>query len=47
MFTYRIWPDYTIQEADEPPYEWKGDDYLLMNADSEEDAIKKYKEFYD
>ena len=46
MFTYRVWPDYTIQESYERPYQWMSDDYILIDADSEEDAIKKYKEIY-
>lgn len=46
MFTYRIWPDYTIQDGDEQPYDWKSDDWMYIDADSEEDAIKLYKEIY-
>jgi hypothetical protein len=40
MFTYRVWPDYTINECSEPPYHWMSDDYILIDADSEEEALK-------
>lgn len=44
---YRVWPDYTVQETDEPPYSWMSDDYLLVDAESEEDAVVKYKEIHE
>lgn len=46
MFEYRIWPDYTIQDADEIPHTYMSDDYIYLDADSEEEAIKLYKEIY-
>lgn len=46
MFTYRVWPDYTIQESDERPYQWMSDDYILIDADSEEEALKIAEEIY-
>lgn len=46
MFEYRIWPDYTIQDAYDHPYEYMSDDYIYLDADSEEEAIALYKEIY-
>ena len=46
MFEYRIWPDYTIQDAYDRPFEYMGDDYIYLDADSEEEAIALYKERY-
>jgi hypothetical protein len=46
MFEYRIWPDYTIQDADDYPHENVSDDYIYLWADSEEEAIVLYKEIY-
>lgn len=46
MFEYRIWPDYTIQRADEYPHTYMSDDYIYLDADSEEEAITLYKEIY-
>lgn len=46
MFTYRVWPDYTIQESYERPYQWMSDDYILIDADSEEEALKIAEEIY-
>ena len=43
---YRIYPDYTIQEAWEPPYSWMSDDYDYIEADSEDEALIKYKRIY-
>lgn len=42
MFTYRIWPDGTIQESHEAPYSWMSDDYIYIDADSEEEALASY-----
>lgn len=35
---YRVWPDGTVQEAWEPPYSWKSDDYEYVEAMGPEDA---------
>lgn len=39
MFTYRIWPDGTIQESHEKPYPWMSDDFIYIDADSAEEAL--------
>lgn len=39
MFTYRVWPNGTIQEIDEEPYHWMGDDYTLICAEDYDDAL--------
>jgi len=36
---YRVWPDGTVQEAHEEPYHWMSDDYVMVDAVSEEDAL--------
>jgi hypothetical protein len=41
MMEYRVWPDGTVQEAHETPYEWMSDDYRYVWADDEEDAWEK------
>ena len=41
MIEYRVWPDGTVQEASEPPYEWMSDDYATVWATDEEDALAK------
>lgn len=46
MFSYRIWPDYTIQDEDDRPHSWMSDDWILLDADSEDDALNIYKEIY-
>jgi hypothetical protein len=46
MYRYRIWPDYTVQEAWESPHAWMSDDYEYVEAESEEQAITIYKEIY-
>lgn len=46
MFRYRVWPDYTVQESCYAPYLWMSDDFTYIDADSEEEAVKKYKEIY-
>lgn len=35
---YQVWPDGTVQDSEDRPYEWKSDDYLMVEADSEEEA---------
>lgn len=46
LVKFRIWPDYMIQEYDELPYVWKSDDYTILEAENEEEAIELYKEKY-
>ena len=38
---YRVWPDYTVQEAWEPPYEFMSDDYMVVMEESEEAANER------
>lgn len=44
---YRVWPDGTVQEIYWTPYHWMSDDYAIIEAESEEDALNKYKETYE
>lgn len=36
---FRVWPDGTVQDIDEAPCEWRSDDFTLVEADSEEEAL--------
>jgi hypothetical protein len=36
---FRVWPDGTTQEADALPYSWMSDDYELVWAMSEDEAL--------
>lgn len=38
---YRVWPDGTVQEEHETPYNWLSDDYQIVEAEDEEDALGK------
>ena len=38
---YRVWPDGTVQEEHETPYSWLSDDYQIVEAEDEEDALRK------
>lgn len=46
MFEYRVWPDYTVQESNEIPYTFLSDDFVLIDADSEKEALEFYMEIY-
>ena len=46
MFEYRVWPDYTIQDAEEIAIGYMSDDYVYIWADSQEEALELYKEIY-
>lgn len=39
LTTYRVWPDGTVQEVSEHPYSWLSDDYLVVQAVDEENAV--------
>ena len=39
---YRVWPDGTVQETYWNPYSWVSDDYVIVEAESEEDAWRKF-----
>lgn len=39
LFLYRVWPDGTVQSAQEPPYDWMSDDYTVVLA-TDEDAAR-------
>ena len=41
MGAYRVWPDGTVQDAEDTPYSWMSDDYTVVNAESEESAIRQ------
>ena len=46
MFEYRIWSDYKVQESNKPfPVSW-GIDYILVDADSEKQALEIAKEIF-
>ena len=38
---YRVWPDGTVQEVHETPYSWLSYDYQIVEAEDEEDALRK------
>ncbi len=37
---YRVWPDDTVQDADEDPYDWMSDDFTIVEAPDEEAAMR-------
>lgn len=39
MTTFYVYPDYEIHEEPAP---WKSDDYLIIEAETEEDALDAY-----
>lgn len=39
---YRVWSDGTVQEKSEEPYSWMSDDYCIISASSEAEAILKF-----
>ena len=41
MNLYRVWPDGTVQDADDEPYSWLSDDYMLVHALDEDNAREK------
>lgn len=38
--SFRVWPDGTVQDSCEEPYDWKSDDYQIVEAESEEAALE-------
>ena len=38
---FRVWPDGTVQQVSEPIYSWMSDDYQVVEAADEEDALRK------
>lgn len=38
---FRVWPDGTVQPARETPYPWMSDDFEIVRATDEADALKK------
>ncbi|MCL2874732.1 MAG: hypothetical protein FWF12_00260 [Betaproteobacteria bacterium] len=41
---YRVWPDGTVQSVDDgSAFDWMSDDYAIINANSEEEAIELAK----
>jgi hypothetical protein len=42
MDKYRVWPDGTVQAfEDGEPYSWMSDDYAVVDAYNEDDAVAK------
>lgn len=44
MNSYRVWPDGTVQDTEAEAYSWMSDDYVIVEASSEEEAILICKE---
>ena len=39
--TYRVWPDGIVQDVEDgEAYPWMSDDYILIDAVDEEDALR-------
>jgi hypothetical protein len=38
---YRVWPDGTVQDAYEQPYDWMSDDFQVVVARDEADALEQ------
>lgn len=38
---FRVWPDGTVQEADQAAYSWMSDDHALVWAYNEDEALAK------
>ena len=38
---FRVWPDGTVQEADQAAYSWMSDDHALVWAYDEDEALAK------
>lgn len=38
---FRVWPDGTVQEADQAAYSWMSDDYALVWAYNEDEALNQ------
>lgn len=36
---YRVWPDGTVQELSEPAYSYMSDDFVVVDAEDELDAL--------
>ena len=36
---YRVWPDGATQECCEEPYHWRSDDFIVVAAKDEEEAL--------
>ena len=41
MTLFRVWPDGTVQEADQEAYPWMSDDHALVWAHNEDEALKQ------
>ena len=38
--TYRVWPDGTVQSTEDgQPHSWTSDDFMVITASSEEEAL--------
>lgn len=38
---FRVWPDGTVQDYDESPYLWMSDDFQVVWAGNEEEALQR------
>lgn len=38
---FRVWPDGTVQGCDDDAYYWMSDDYVLVRAVDEADALEQ------
>lgn len=44
---YRVWPDGTTQLVEDgPPYEFMSDDYIIIAAYDDADAVQKCEEMW-
>ena len=41
--TFRVWPDGTVQNASSEPHSWMSDDYQIVHAADELDALTRAK----
>lgn len=41
---FRVWPDSTVQDSDDEPHDWMSDDYMIVWARDEADALTRFKE---
>ena len=38
---FRVWPDGTVQPVEDgDPYSWMSDDYVVVEADNEDEAVR-------
>lgn len=43
LLDFRVWPDGTTQLVEDgPPYDFMSDDYMIVTAYDDEDAVRQY-----